>query len=312
VAVKFRDYYEVLGVPRNAKADKIKSAYRQLARKHHPDLKPQAERAAAEEKFKEINEAHEVLSDPKKRAKYDALGANWKDGMDYNPPPGAGRNGPGTVDFEDLDAFSDFFSAVFGGRGGARGGRGAGAGARVRMTMPGSDIEAEWPLTIEELLQGGKRRITVGGGRSLDVEVPAGARDGTVLRLAGQGGPGHNGGPPGDLYLHARLVPHARYRVNGDDLEMDLSLWPWQAVLGSEVRVETPDGAVKLKVPQGTQAGQRMRLKDRGLKHANGTRGDLYAVVRIVVPAKPGADERAAYEAAKAAATAPADRPAEE
>jgi len=200
VAVKFRDYYEVLGVPRAAAAADIKRAYRQLARKHHPDLQPGAEREKAAERFKEINEAYEVLSDPDKRAKYDALGANWKSGMDFTPPPGAAGRGGEASSVEDFDEVSDFFASLFG-RAGARAGR-----RGVRVTMPGHDVEAELPVTLDDLLRGGKRRIQIGEGKSLDVEIPPGVRDGVVLRLAGQGGPGTNGGPPGDAYLHVRLV----------------------------------------------------------------------------------------------------------
>ena len=323
MAVKFRDYYEVLGVPRTAPADEIKRVYRQLARKHHPDLQPPADRVKASERFKEINEAYEVLSDPDKRAKYDALGADWKSGMDFTPPPGAGagpRSSPGagwtTVDtssFEGMDddmgGFSDFFSSIFG-QGGARSRGRRGARGGVRMTMPGPDIEAELPVTVEELLRGGKRRISLDGGRQLDVEIPKGARDGTVLRLAGQGGQGINGGPPGDIYLHVRVAPHPRYRVIGDDLEVDLPLWPWQAVLGGEVRIDTPDGQVTLTIPSGTQSGRRLRLRGRGLPRADGGRGDLYAVVRIVVPERPSAAEREAYEALRRGASVPSDRPA--
>ena len=303
MAVKFRDYYEVLGVPRTATAEEIKRAYRQLARKHHPDLKPAAERASAAERFKEINEANEVLSDPDKRAKYDALGANWKSGMDFTPPPGAdGVNV--SARWEDLCDVSDFFASLFG-REPGRAGRG-----QTRVVFPGSDVEAELSVTLEELLRGGKRRLQLPGGRTLEVEIPRGVRDGTVLRLAGQGERGSNGAPPGDLFLHVRLIPHARFRVMGDDLETDLSLWPWQAVLGAEVRVDTLDGPVTLTIPSGTPNGRRLRLRGRGLPRGDGQRGDLYAVVRIVVPERPSAAERAAYESLRSAATAPADRPA--
>ena len=303
MAVKFRDYYEVLGVPRTATADEIKRAYRQLARKHHPDLQPASERARAAERFKEINEANEVLSDPDKRAKYDALGADWTGGMDFTPPPGA-RRGPTvtTGDWEDIGDFSDFFASIFGRpTGGTR--RGG-----VRVPVPGNDIEGELPLTLDDVLHGGQRRITL-DGRSLDVTIPRGIRDGATLRLAGQGSRGINGGPPGDVYLHVRLAPHPRYRVVGDDLEMDLPLWPWQTVLGADVRVDTPDGPVTLTVPPGTQSGARLRLRGRGLPRGDG-RGDLYAVVRVVVPTRPSAAEREAYETLRRVASAPADRPA--
>lgn len=298
--MKFRDYYEVLGVPRTASPEEIKRAYRRLARKHHPDLQPAADRAKATERFKEINEAHEVLSDKEKRAKYDALGENWKGGMDFTPPPGSA---PGAEQWTDLEGFSDFFASIFG-RPTGRGETG------FRITLPGRDIEAELPVTVDELLRGGRRRITLDGGRSLDVDIPLGVREGTPLRLAGLGGRGVGGGPPGDLYLRIALDPRSRYRVAGDDLEMDLPLWPWQAVLGTEVRIETPDGAVKLKVPPGTQSGQRLRLRGRGLPRTKSERGDLYAMVRVEVPEKPTDAEREAYEALKRAASAPPDRPA--
>ena len=305
MAVKFRDYYEVLGVPRTATAEEIKRAYRQLARKHHPDLQVASERARASERFKEINEANEVLSDPDKRAKYDALGANWKGGMDFTPPPDTGRAPSVSTEWEGVDDFSDFFGSIFGRPSGARAG---GARAGVRMPIPGNDVEGELPMTLDDVLHGGQRRITV-DGRSLDVTIPRGIRDGATLHLAGQGGPGINGGPAGDVYLRVRLLPHPRYRVVGDDLEMDLPLWPWQAVLGAEVRVDTPDGPVTLTVPPGTQSGQRLRLRGRGLPR-DGARGDLYAVVRVVVPTRPSAAEREVYEMLRRSASAPADRPA--
>jgi len=310
MAVKFRDYYEVLGVPRTATAEEIKRAYRQLARKHHPDLQVASERARASERFKEINEANEVLSDPDKRAKYDALGANWKGGMDFTPPPDTGRGPSVTTEWEGFGDFSDFFGSIFGRPPGGRAGAGRAGGDRagVRMPIPGNDIEGELPLPLDDVLHGGQRRITV-DGRSLDVTIPRGIRDGATLRLAGQGGPGVNGGPAGDVYLRVRLLPHPRYRVVGDDLEMDLPLWPWQAVLGAEVRVDTPDGPVTLTVPPGTQSGQRLRLRGRGLPR-DGARGDLYAVVRVVVPTRPSAAEREVYEMLRRSASAPADRPA--
>ena len=303
MAVKFRDYYEVIGVPRTATAEEIKRAYRKLARKHHPDLKPAAERAAAAERFKEINEANEVLSDPDKRLKYDALGQNWKSGMDFTPPPGSGQAAPGSADWEDVGDVSDFFASLFG-RGAGRRGRGG-----VRVTLPGSDVEAELTVTLDELLRGGKRRLQLPGGHTIEVEIPPGVRDSSVLRLAGQGEAGVNGGPPGDLFLHVRLAPHPRYRVAGDDLELDLELAPWQAVLGDEVMVETLDGPVTLKVPPGTPSGRRLRLRGRGLPRANGERGDLHAIVRVVVPERPTDAERQAYEALKRATPAAGNRP---
>jgi curved DNA-binding protein len=300
MAVKYRDYYEVLGVPRGAGADEIKRAYRQLARKHHPDLQPAADRARAAERFKEINEAYEVLSDSDKRAKYDALGAGWKSGSDFTPPPEA------ATEWQDAGDDSDFFASLFGR---PRGGRGGGRDG-VRISVPGTVVEAELPVQLEELLRGGRRRVTLDGHGSVDVEIPRAAREGAVLRVAGRGAPGFNGGPPGDLYLRVGLVPHPRYRVRGDDLEAALPLWPWQAVLGGPVKVETLDGPVTLRVPPGIQSGRRLRLRGRGLPRADGGRGDLHAVVRIVVPERPSAAEREAYEALKRAAGVAADQPA--
>jgi len=307
MAVKFRDYYEVLGVPRTASAEEIKRQYRQLARKHHPDLQPPAERGKAAERFKEINEAYEVLSDQDKRKKYDALGENWKNGMDFTPPPGSTPRGgrtrtwtTSTTDEDGFGDFSDFFESIFGQSAGRR--ERAGRGGRV--SFAGGDVEATMPVTVEELLRGGRRRVSLPNGASVDVEIPRGAREGTVLRVAGKGDPGVGGGPPGDLYLYARLIPHPRYRVIGDDLEVDLPLQPWQAVLGDSVRVDTPDGPVTVKVPAGAQTGKRLRLRGRGLPRGDGSRGDLYAVVRIVVPERPSAEERAAYEALQRASLA--------
>jgi len=307
--VKFRDYYEILGVPRGAKPDEIKRAYRKAARKHHPDVAKPADRAAAEEEIKLVNEAYEVLRDPQKRARYDALGANWKAGDDFAPPNGGTPRGGGPHvggQYADFDDFSDFFSSIFGDMGGAGRRR-----TRARGPARGPDIEAELQIGVSELLAAGKRRITLGPGRTLDVDIPKTARTGTVLRLSGQGEPGRAGGPAGDLYLHVRVHDDARTRIEGDDIAMDLPLWPWQAVLGATVRTELPDGRVDLKIAPGTVSGARLRLKGRGLPRADGTRGDLYAVVRIEVPAAPTPEESKAYEALRDAAHAPKDRPAE-
>lgn len=312
MAVKFRDYYEVLGVPKDASEKDIKRAYRQLARKHHPDLQPPDQRAKASERFKEINEANEVLSDPKKRARYDSLGANYHEGEDFSPPPGWRPSTPEDFgDLGDLGGFSDFFASVFGGAAGRAGGRGARTRGGVRYQIPGSDIEAELPVSIEELLHGGKRRLSLDGDRSLEVTIPVGAREGTVLRLAGQGEPGFGGGARGDLYLHLRAAPHPRYRVQDDDLEADLPLWPWQAALGAQVKFETPENVVSLKIPAGSSSGKRLRLRGLGLPREGGGRGDLHAVIRIVVPENPSAAERDAYEALRSASHAAADRPAQ-
>jgi curved DNA-binding protein len=225
--------------------------------------------------------------------------------MDFTPPPGAARGAtPGSAEWEEVGDVSDFFASLFG-RAAGRGGRGT-----ARITLAGIDVEAELAVTLEELLRGGKRRLQLPGGRTLEVEIPPGVRDGTVLRLAGQGEAGANGGPAGDLFLHVRLVPDPRYRVTGDDLELDLALTPWQAVLGDTVRVETLDGPVTLTVPPGTQSGRRLRLRGRGLPRGNGQRGDLHAVVRVVVPERPSAAEHEAYEVLKRATVGAGDPPA--
>lgn len=297
--MEFKDYYATLGVAKTASAKEIKQAFRKLARKFHPDVNPGDK--SAEGRFKEINEAYEVLSDPEKRAKYDALGADWKRAADFTPPQGARPEEAGFGEWGEFGDFSDFFSSMFG-RASARDRR----GGPVRRR--GEDLEAEITLPLESLLRPGPRRVNI-RGQSIEVEIPPGVRDGTILRIAGRGGPGVNEGPPGDLYLRVRVPPHPRYRVSGDDLEVDLPLQPWQAVLGDTVTIETIDGPVKLKVPPGTQSGRRLRLRGRGLPRTDGGRGNLYAAVRIVVPEHPTPSERTAYEALKRHATAGADQP---
>jgi DnaJ-class molecular chaperone len=323
MAVKFRDYYEVLSIPRTATAEEIKKRYRKLARQHHPDVNP-GDRTA-EERFKELNEAYEVLSDPEKRRRYDQLGPNWKAGADFTPPPG--WEGAG-VDLGDIfgsehgaGGFSDFFEAIFGGQRRAKARRG-GAGFAVR----GSDIEAEMSLTLEEAHQCVTRRITLeadetcsdcnGSGskankvcnscqgtgsihrpRALEVVVPAGVRDGSVIRLAGQGGSGANGAPPGDLYLRVGLEPHRLFSVIGnDDVQIQLPITPWEAVLGAKVKVPTLDGPVEMTIPEAAQGGQRLRLRGQGLKRRHGGRGDQYVELKIVVPPKLSAKEKEMFE----------------
>jgi curved DNA-binding protein len=320
MAVQFRDYYDVLGLKKGASEADIKSAFRKQARKYHPDVNPDDK--AAEEKFKEINEAYEVLSDPEKRKRYDQLGANWKAGEEFRPPPGwepeyAGDMGD--VFGGGTGGFSDFFEALFGGRRGAR----AGAG----FAMRGRDIEAELALTLEEAHRGGVRSVTLqatetcpdcrgtgskdgktacptcrGSGalrrpKSLEVTIPRGLREDSVIRLAGQGEPGASGAQAGDLFLRARIQPHRLFELTGaDDVQVELPVAPWEAALGAKVMVPTLDGPVEMTIPPGTQGGQRLRLRGQGLNRRGGGRGDQYAKLKIVIPPKLTAQEKEMLE----------------
>jgi curved DNA-binding protein len=296
MAVKFRDYYEILGVARSAKEQEIKKAYRKLARKYHPDLNPNNKES--EEKFKEIQEAYEVLSDAEKRRKYDQLGANWKNGAEFTPPPNWGGGGfQGTINVEDLfghagqergNAFSDFFEVLFGGMGGAGGTGGfgdgaAGTGARARpgRAAPRGDAETELTLPLEEMHRGTQRKLTVQLGntqKTIDVRIPPGARDDSKIRIPG-GGPGG-----GDLYIRLHQQPHDRFTVKGDDTEVDVAITPWEAALGATVQVPTLDGTSDIRVPAGVGSGQRMRLRGQGLNIRGTGRGDHYARLKIVLP----------------------------
>ena len=308
--MKYKDYYETLGVPRSATQDDIKQAYRKLARKYHPDVSKMAD---AEARFKEINEANEVLKDPEKRAAYDQMGSNWKAGQEFQPPPNwdagfefRGREG-GASPFgaggafgggEGFDA-SDFFETLFGRRGPA-------AGARRRGGVEGSDHHAKVLIDLEDAYRGAERTISlrtpVEGPdgriqmqeRTLDVHIPKGIRPGQHLRLAGQGAPGHGGARAGDLYLEIAINPHPLFRVDGSDVYVDLPLAPWEAALGATVDVPTPEGTVQLTVPKGSAAGRKLRLKGRGLPGKNP--GDLYAVLTIVQPKADTDAARTAYE----------------
>ena len=315
MAVQFRDYYEVLGVSRTVAQDEIQRSYRKLARKLHPDVNKAKD---AEEKFKEINEAYEVLKDPEKRQKYDQLGANWKAGQEFRPPPGwdvhfdfgPGGAGQSESQWGGAGGFSDFFETIFGGqphRGASRAGRGRRGGGPV-WTQAGSDQEATIRIPLEEAFLGATKPITMQmqsvtpegklsvQEKSYEVKVPAGMLDGQKIRLAGQGGEGTGGGPRGDLYLKVEIEPHPTYRMNGRDLTMDLLITPWEAVLGAEVQLMTLAGAVTLKLPPGTQNGQKLRLRGKGMPNPRGTPGDLYAVISIVVPKEASGRERELFE----------------
>ena len=302
MAVQFRDYYETLGVSKTAGADEIKSAFRKLARKHHPDVAK--DKKTAEEKFKQINEAYEVLSDPQKRQKYDQLGADWNQpGGGFQPPPGwrpqqggggnpfGGGNGGG-VEFEfGGTGFSDFFEAFFGGGRGQSGFGRSGFPGQQSAAARGSDVEADIMVTLEEALHGSKRTVSLRRGSSSKLEtytvkIPRGVHEGQRIRLAGQGEAGARGGQSGDLFLRVRIARHPDFSVEGSDLVHELELDLWQAVLGTDVDVPTLEGKARLKIPAGTQPGQRFRLRERGLPTASGARGDLYVATELRIPKK--------------------------
>ena len=284
MALSYTDYYEVLGVPRDADPDTIRRAYRKLARKYHPDLNSEGD---AEERFKELGEAYEVLSDADKRERYDRLGDRWREAEREEPGESFEdffadqRFGDGTrAEFGD-----DLFEALFGARRG-------GAGGPLR----GHDREALLELSLEDALSGGRRRLTL-DGHEVNVNFPAGVRDGQLIRLAGQGGEGRDGGPPGDLFLRVMLRPHPRFRRRGDDnLDVDLPITPSEAALGATVAVQTPTGTARVRVPAGSSSGRRLRLRGRGLPKRGGGSGDLHAIVKIVLPKELSDRERELYE----------------
>jgi DnaJ-class molecular chaperone len=323
----FKDYYATLGVAKTATDKEIKQAFRKLARKYHPDVNPGDK--AAETRFKEINEAHEVLSDPEKRRKYDELGANWRayeqGGAGGQTPPGfdqfwqtGGRGGAQyrTVTPEEMEEifgsggaagdhpFSDFFRTFFGGGGGPEGGRtGHARTSRGRArTRAGSDVEHPVQLTLEEAFSGTLRRLSLkhdGHTRTIDVRIPAGVRDNARVRVSGEGEPGTGGARAGDLYLRVQVMPHHQFERQGDDLTTKVSVALTTAVLGGEAAVPTiGGGTVRLKVPPTTQNGQRFRLKGQGMPIAGKQeRGDLYVTVDVQLPRTLSADAREHYEA---------------
>jgi curved DNA-binding protein len=299
MAVGFQDYYETLEVPRSASSEDIRRAYRRLARKYHPDVNKEP---GAEDRFKQISEAYEVLRDDEKRARYDQLGANWRAGQDVSGASGFGEGFGGGDGFGDVRVefgsgdFSDFFEGLFGQRARGRATGTTGFGGFDGFSMRGGDQEAVLELTLEEAAAGGKRRISLGDGRDFEVEIPRGVRDGQRIRLAGQGGAGPGGGPSGDLFLRVRVKRHPRFRVEGRDLYVDLPVAPWEAALGAEVPVPTLAGSLRLKVPHGSSSGRRLRLRGQGLPSTDGSAGDLYAVLAVHVPKRLTKKERELFE----------------
>ena len=301
--MKFKDYYEILGLARSATQDEIKHAYRKLARKYHPDVSKDPE---AEVRFKELGEAYAVLKDPEKRAAYDQMGSQWKAGQDFQPPPGwdtgfefSGGDfaaGPG-------GEHSDFFEALFG--------RHFGTGQRGHMRAQGQDHHAKVQIDLLDAYRGAQRSIALRmpmldaegrvalQERKLDVSIPKGIRAGQHLRLAGQGAPGLGGGAEGDLYLEIAFKPDPKFRADGRDVYANLPLAPWEAALGAAVRAPTPEGPVRLTIPPGSVAGRQLRLKGRGIP---GTPpGDLYVVLTIALPPADSETAREAYRAMAAA-----------
>ena len=302
--MKYKDYYDILGVERSADANAIKKAYRKLAHKYHPDVTKDPE---GEEKFKEVAEAYETLKDPEKRAAYDQLGKQ-RPGQDFRPPPGWDTQfGGGGMAFDDID-LADLFAGLAGARRG--GGR-----QRPDMPIPGQDYEVTAHISLEDAYQGtlvdlsltvpeydeqgGVRRVQ----REFKARIPKGATDGQRLRLAGQGGKGINGGPSGELYLNIALHPHSLFRVSGHDLYLDLPLTPWEAALGAIVDVPTLGGTVSLKVPPGTSAGRKLRMMKRGLPKPTSGAGDQFAIVQIAVPTVLSERERALFKELGTAST---------
>ena len=299
--MKFKDYYEVLGLARDATQDEVKQAYRKLARKFHPDVSTAPD---AEARFKEVGEAYAVLKDTEKRAAYDQVGSQWKSGQDFQPPPDwdAGFEFAGSGEGADGDA-SEFFEALFGRRGAG--------GPRASSRARGRDHHAKVRIDLEDAFRGARRSVTLRlptvdahgrvamTERTLEVTIPKGIREGQHLRLAGQGDPGTRDGPPGDLYLEIAFNPHPRFRVEGRDVFVNLRLAPWEAALGTSVTAPTPDGPVALTIPPDSASGRRLRLKGRGLP---GTPpGDLFVVLEVVLPPADTAKAREAYRAMAAA-----------
>ncbi len=278
--MKYKDYYKTLGVARGAGEDEIKKAFRKLARKYHPDVSKEPN---AKEKFQEVSEAYETLHDKEKRAAYDSLGSGFRPGQDFRPPPDwSERFGRGGQDFGGID-LSDLFESF-------------GRGARRRNTQfPGEDYEVGARLSLDEAYRGTARQLRL-GEREITVRIPKGATDGQRLRLRGKGGPGMNGGPPGDLYLQIALEPHALFRARGHDLEIEVPIAPWEAALGAEVEIPTLEGRVTMKLPPGSQSGQKLRLAGKGLPKPGAGAGDLYAVLSIAVPATLTDAEKKLYE----------------
>jgi curved DNA-binding protein len=323
--MEYKDYYQIMGVERSATQDEIKRAYRKLARKYHPDVSKEGD---AEKRFKEVGEAYEVLKDPEKRAAYDQLGANWKNGQDFNAPPdwdagfefgGGGFTGGGTqyhsFDGVDASAYSDFFESLFGQGFQQAGGRAQGYQQQGNQQQggfhsKGSDHHAKILIDLEDAMNGATRSISlrvpevdadghvVTKERVLKINIPKGIKQGQHIRLSGQGNPGMGQGKAGDLYLEIEFNPHSIYRVDGRDVYLDLPVTPWEAALGATVKAPTPGGLVDMKIKPGSVNGSKMRLKGRGIPASSSANsaGDLYVVLQIALPPANTDSEKAVYE----------------
>ncbi len=279
--MEYHDYYKTLGVERTASDDEIKKAYRRLARKYHPDVSKEKD---AETRFKEVNEAYEVLKDKEKRQAFDQLGANWKQGQDFRPPPGWENMGGMHGGFGGAQAgggsgFSDFFESIFGGLGGAQAAGGWNGTSGFNRAQKGADAHGRVDVTLEEAYKGSSRNISLSSGKQISVRIPAGVTDGQKIRLAGQGGPGAGGGPNGDLFLEVHILPHRRFRLDGNTVSLDVPIAPWEAAMGAKIQVPTLGGKVEINIPKGSQSGRKLRLKGKGLKG-----GDLFLVLQIHLP----------------------------
>ncbi len=328
MSVEYKDYYKILGVSKTATQDEVSKAFKKLARKYHPDLNQND--PEAEKKFKECNEAYEVLKDPEKRKLYDSLGPNWQHGQNFQRPPGFENvrfnfGGPGGQQF-DAGAFSDFFETIFGGGFGGPGGGGrphferggsfgdtggfggfGGAGGYSRGPSRGSDANATLELTLEEAYRGGGKAITLQeqgigpdgaprlGTKTLNVSIPPGVREGAKIRLSGQGNPGRAGGRAGDLYLKVKILPHPLFKLEEGNIILDLPLAPWEAALGAKVRVPTLDGAVEMNIPPGSSSGRKLRLAGKGLG-GRGQRGDQLVRLMVQVPSQVTDSQRELWE----------------
>ncbi len=311
MSVKFQDYYASLGVARDASQDEIQRAYRKLARQYHPDVNKSP---GAEDRFRQIGEAYEVLKDPDRRRRYDQLGADYKAGQDFRPPPGwqptGGQRRQADFDFGDLGGdgaggFSDFFESLFGS---GRSPFSAGRPSAKPRTRRGQTQEASLTISLTDAYHGATRRISldtievgpdgdqVHATRTYDVKIPPGTTDGSTIRLKGQGGRGSDNGAAGDLLLHISIALDPRFRLDGHDLITTLPIVPWEAALGAKVPVATLDGEVLVSIPPGSQSGQRLRLRGKGLPQRRGEHGDLYAELKIVVPKEVTPEARALYE----------------